>query len=290
VNLAKIALAAVLALHCGGDPASENSKPGKLPRHPSHEVDSAGLPCPEGTRETGAAPPEGLEQYCAIVAADGSEVLHGPARTWYGSKRKESEGAFENGERHGLWFFWHADTTAAAKGRFEHGKRQGEWRFYEQVGDGKRRHIYVHFKDDVRHGEWKQKHISESGVTPQLYEVEGHYENGMKSGIWVHYDEYGDPDEEVEYAYGKRHGRAIYWYSPRKKKAEGQYRYGEREGTWTEIEENVPRYRRGEYVNDEKHGPWHEYGADDELLGTVTYDSGEVVSVSDPLREPDEDG
>ena len=55
------------------------------------------------------------------------------------------------------------------------------------------------------------------------------------------------------------------------------------------MEERVPRYRRGEYVTDKKHGPWREFGADGELLGTLTYASGEVVAsleeqkaVSDP--------
>jgi len=238
----------------------------------------------------GAAPPEGLEQYCAIVAEDGSEVFHGPSRTWYGSKRKESEGAFENGKPHGLWFFWHADGSAGAKGRFENGKKQGEWRVYQPVGNRKRRHVYVHFKDDIEHGEWKARQVAELGVTPQLYEVEGQYKNGKKSGSWVHYDKNGDRDEEIEYADGKRHGRATYWYPFGNKKEEGQYRYGKREGTWTEMEKRVPRYRRGEYVNDEKHGPWREYGADDELLGTVTYASGEVVSDPPLPRKPAEDG
>ncbi|MBW1686704.1 MAG: toxin-antitoxin system YwqK family antitoxin [Deltaproteobacteria bacterium] len=277
-NLAKIAFAAMLALHCGDDPASEASKPGRLPLHPSHEVDSARLACPEGTREMGAAPPEGLEQYCAIVAEEGSEVLHGPSRTWYRPGTKESEGAFKNGKLHGLWFVWHADGTADAKGRFVDGKKQGEWRFYEQVGNGKRRHVYVHFKDDIEHGEWKARQVAELGVTPRLYEVEGHYENGKKSGVWVHYDENGYRDEEVEYAHGKRHGPATYWHPFGKKKEEGQYRDGKREGTWTEMEDGVPRYRSGEYVDDKKHGPWREYGADGELLGTLIYASGELAS------------
>jgi len=283
VSLAQIALAAMLALHCGEDPASRDSQPGKLPLHPSQDAEATALSCPEGTREMGAAPPEGLEQYCAIIAEDGSEIPHGPARTWYGSRRKESEGAFKNGKMHGLWFFWHADRTPGSKGRFEDGKRQGEWRFYEQVGNGKRRHVYVHFKDDVLDGEWKAKRVVEIGVTPELYEVEGRYENGKKSGVWVHYDENGYRDEEVEYSHGKQHGRATYWYSPGNKKEEGQYRFGKREGTWTEMEDRVARYRRGEYVNDKKQGPWREYGASGELLGTVYYDSGEVVG---SLEEP----
>jgi hypothetical protein len=231
----------------------------------------------------GAAPPKGLHEYCAIVTEDGSEIFHGPSRTWYGSRRRQSEGAFENGELHGLWFFWHADTTAGSKGRFENGKRQGEWHFYEQVGNRKRRHVQVHFKDDILHGEWKARPVAKLGIKPELYEVRGHYKNGRKSGVWVHYNENGDPDEEIEYAYGKRHGRATYWHSPRNKKEEGQYRYGKREGTWTEMENRVPRYRRGEYVDDKKHGPWREYAADGELLSTVIYASGEVTG---SLEEP----
>jgi antitoxin component YwqK of YwqJK toxin-antitoxin module len=281
VNLAKIAFAAMLALHCGDDPASGDSKPGRLPLHPSHEVDFTGLSCPEGTREMGAAPPKGLEQYCAIVAEDGSEVFHGPSRTWYRPGQKESEGAFKNGKPHGLWFVWHADGTADAKGRFEDGKKQGEWRFYEQVGNRKRRHVYVHFKDDIEHGKWQARQVVELGVTPRLNEVVGHYKNGKKSGVWIHFDKNGHRDEEIEYAYGKRHGPATYWYPFGNKKEEGQYRDGKREGTWTEI---------GEYVNDKKHGPWREYGADGELLGTLTYDSGEVVSAPALLGKPDEDG
>ncbi|NIU63802.1 MAG: hypothetical protein GWN66_25665, partial [Pseudomonas stutzeri] len=178
VNLAKIAFAAMLALHCGADRASEGAKPGKLPLHSSRETDSTELSCPDGTRKMGAAPPKGLEQYCAIVAEDGSEVFHGPSRTWYRPGTKESEGAFKNGKPHGLWFVWHPDGTPEAKGRFENGEKQGEWRFYERVGGTKRRHVYVHFKDDVEHGEWKAKRAVELGVSPKLYEVEGHYENG----------------------------------------------------------------------------------------------------------------
>jgi antitoxin component YwqK of YwqJK toxin-antitoxin module len=290
VSFATAAFAATLALHCGDDPASEDSKPGKLPLHSSRDVDSTELSCPEGTREMGAAPPKGLEQYCAIVAEDGSEVFHGPSRTWHGSRRRESEGAFENGKPHGLWFVWHADGTPGAKGRFEKGKKQGEWRFYERVGKTKRRHVYVHFKDDVEHGDWKAKQVVELGVSPQLPEIKGHYENGKKSGVWVHYDEKGHPDERIEYAHGKRHGPATYWYPFGNKKEEGQYRDGKREGAWTEMEDRVPRYRRGEYVNDKKHGPWSEYGAEGELLGTVIYDSGEVASDPALLRTPDEDG
>lgn len=66
------------------------------------EAKNRRAPCPSGTEQLGAEPPEGDMSWC--VDNDGNK--HGPYKTWYENGKIESEGEYSKGVRIGTWRYW----------------------------------------------------------------------------------------------------------------------------------------------------------------------------------------
>ena len=84
---------------------------------------------------------------------------------------------------------------------------------------------------------------------------------------------------------GRREGfHVIIWEQGDVGREEGPYVNDERHGTWTIFhqgrDDNVVR-EVGPYVNDERHGTWTGYDASGNVVGTLRYENGRLVSGSE---------
>jgi antitoxin component YwqK of YwqJK toxin-antitoxin module len=86
--------------------------------------------------------------------------------TYYPNAKMESEGAFVNGERDGIWRFWYQNGNLWSEGEFSNGKANGVRKVYYENGQLRYR---------------------------------GEYSNDAKSGKWEFYDENGRKVNEEKY-------------------------------------------------------------------------------------------
>ena len=87
-------------------------------------------------------------------------------KTYYKGMKLQTEGAYKNNKRDGLWTYY-----------YEGGTKWSEAEFKDGVNEGKSVTYYENGK--VRY--------------------EGLYKNGIKSGTWKFYDETGKLDKEVDF-------------------------------------------------------------------------------------------
>lgn len=52
----------------------------------------------------------------------------------YSNCRKQSEGTFKGGVRHGVWTFWHDNGQQMSQGLFKGGKEEGVWTYWFRDG------------------------------------------------------------------------------------------------------------------------------------------------------------
>ncbi len=117
--------ALVLVVACKREPA-----PTSAAAEPKAKAVAFALPCPAGTVQRGAAPPDGQRVWCETRGG----VSHGPFRSWYADGQRKTEGAFEHGEAHGEWRSWYETGQVRSRGRYEHGVVAGEWDRFERDG------------------------------------------------------------------------------------------------------------------------------------------------------------
>jgi antitoxin component YwqK of YwqJK toxin-antitoxin module len=102
----------------------------------------------------------------AIYGADGADVRHGAAKTWFSNGQEESDGFYLNGKRtgtftnwhengqmestgeyrddlaDGTWIWWYGNGQKSSVGRYENGKLIGEWRWWSEEGKLTKTHTY----------------------------------------------------------------------------------------------------------------------------------------------------
>ena len=111
---------------------------------------------------------------------------------------------------------------------------------------------------------------------------EGSYVSGERQGTWTFV--WADGTRDVgPMVNGERHGSWTVAFDDGSQ-GKGPYENGEKHGTWTLFHEgrddNVVR-EVGPYVNDERHGTWTGYDASGNVVGTLRYENGRLVSGSE---------
>lgn len=154
------------------------------------------LACAEGTIGLGAAPPDGLEVYCARVFEDGRTVRQGPSIQWHGASRRAAIGSWMDGKRSGNWQTWHPNGSAHEQGNYIAGVREGIWIAFHASGERASEGEYVNGKE---HGRWV--YWSDDGLT----RTEGNFDLGLREGTWLDHGPDDKPVRERKY----RNGRLI---------------------------------------------------------------------------------
>jgi hypothetical protein len=154
------------------------------------------LACAEGTIGLGAAPPDGMEVYCARVFEDGRIVRQGPSIQWHSASRRAGTGVWLDGKRSGAWQTWHANGAAHEQGTYIGGMKEGPWIAFHTNSERASEGEFVGGKENGAWTFW-----SEDGLT----RTEGVYNLGNREGKWIDYGPDDKPVRERNY----RNGRLI---------------------------------------------------------------------------------
>lgn len=153
------------------------------------------LDCPPGTIGMGAAPPTGMEVYCARVDPyTGSATRHGPAIAWHSQTRRASTGAFADGKKSGQWVYWSPAGTPQKQGAYTAGREDGLWTTFHATGDKASEGTFVSGREEGRWTFWGEDGLSRS---------EGMYEYGGRVGKWLDYGADGEALRERLYRNGR---------------------------------------------------------------------------------------
>ncbi len=167
---------AIAAVACGllltgcKKPIEPLPEPERVPVHPD-------LHCPEGTIDTGAAPPVGQEVWCQKQLPSMRYVRHGPSIAWHTNEQRQSTGDYHEGKPHGSWLYWYATSTPEKQGAYTKGLKNGVWTEFHITGDRKSEGEYV---EDEEHGPWMY-------WTEEKVRIEGAFIMGQQDGVWLDY-------------------------------------------------------------------------------------------------------
>jgi antitoxin component YwqK of YwqJK toxin-antitoxin module len=154
------------------------------------------LDCPRGTDPRGAAPPEGLKQWCE--REDGTQ--HGPSVFFYPEGGRRAEAQFRDGALDGRYREWHPNGQLALEGSYDRDLRDGGFTLYDEAGH---KRSYEEYRRGVQHG---------------------------KAQVWW---PNGRLMLDAAYVDGKRHGPAVTYFENGRKQTEGVFEHGEFDGKWT---------------------------------------------------------
>jgi len=223
---------------------------------------------------------------------------------WYRNGQKEVEGVYYRGKKHGDWSLWYEDGTLKEQGQFDMGKVDGSYKYWYSNGH---LHMEQTYHKGNSHGKWAWWFEHDHNLTftngtwaynggtyqaeneEELWnwwwylndnkEMEGHYIDGRKNGIWtwwydtgvkqsegnylddeqdglwLYFATDGSVAEEVTFSGGERDGRSTVWLTPEEKQEEKFYKHGRLDGPST-YWENGYRSTMTSYKSDKPEGPW----------------------------------
>ena len=90
--------------------------------------------CPSGAKLAGAAPPQGLEEWCETTDEAGLPMKHGLYIAWFDEKQKQAEIHYLNGKEEGRTSAWYPNGKKMAEGLYRAGQRVGIWKKYYENG------------------------------------------------------------------------------------------------------------------------------------------------------------
>lgn len=182
---ARLTLGCLVVAGCGG----KTPVVAPLPTNSVHPD----LQCPPGTLGAGEGPPNGTQVWCELPSLT-DPVKQGPSIGWHENGRKQAEGSWLAGERHGDWRYWHPNGRPEAQGTYAHGLREGLWTRYHPDGS---RAAEGSFVGDQEHGAWTFWDAT------ALTRTDGIYELGQRTGRWLDVDPAGVPVRERLYQEGR---------------------------------------------------------------------------------------
>ena len=176
-------------------------------------------PCPDGASLMGAAPPKGIQVWCALV--DGSR--HGRSWWWYDTGEKRYAGQFVQGKAHGWWNRWTREGALDAARVFRRGTLirkigwhpNGRKRYEGNAQDG---------MDGVPWTEWYPNGKKK---------LEAFYKDGEMNGAWIEWYSDGSKGGEGSYVSGLPDGAYAWWHPNGHQAVAGGYQRGIKHGTWT---------------------------------------------------------
>ena len=205
-----------------------------------------------------------------------NDTLDGAVISYFQNGKVSRSAFFKNGREHGNFKEYNHETDEVrSDNNYEDGLEHGrQWAYLQARYDYTRTYTCEHGK---RMGKYEERFVDTD--TPKVL---GKYENGMKTGCWLEFNDLGDTlsienyandlldgekvvftggvREEIQhYKAGKKDGLFVLLdYSTGKPKRETNYKNGRKNGTervWVTSNRNdfIETYT---YVNDRRHGPY----------------------------------
>ncbi len=133
-----------------------------------------------------------------------NEILHGEQVEWFEEGGVRMRVNYSHGKRHGLLSEWYPNGVKAREGRWENGFQVGIWTAWQPSGDKKWEASYENGVIIGKRVSWSSGKV----VLEEMYEdgdvvevlgyhlngiksLHGHYQGGLKHGVWQHWDEKG---------------------------------------------------------------------------------------------------
>jgi len=258
--------------------------------------------CPEGSTQLGKTPPDGYEQWCERLNADGkpSGVRNGLYETFFENGKVHQEIFFKGGMEHGHFITYYEDGTKEEQGDYKFGVQVGAWETWTHEGkphtihhydDGGKMtgemvtyyasgkpHIRITYAGGVMEGPYKSYY--ESGQVAR----EGQYEDGRPAGSWTEYDAEGKEEATEEYENGLpvSHTCKLGEQSEETTEAGGKLQYclidGRKVGPSYVLDAKGGVLASGLMLDGKKDGLWTEYDVEKghgEVKAITSYTAGE---------------
>ncbi len=182
--------------------------------------------------------------------------LDGPFSSWRDRKTPRVQGAYERGQRVGMWSWFDRSNNKEREGEYRADKKVGPW------------------------FEWLENKLISSST----------YSNGRLDGEFVTFDKNGNELGRLAFKDGT--GTMLTFHANQQPASKQQMLRGALHGSYQELSVNGKILIDGRYANHRKHGWWREYNEQGALLleqhwqrgkldGVVKkYDAGRLLSVA----------
>ncbi len=222
--------------------------------------------CPDGTTLAGAAPPQGLGQWCERNGGFfGRSVRIGPFLRWHPNGARSVQGNFANGKPEGVFTNWFPDGRKAQETGYKGGLLHGTSIKYNKEG---KKIFEGTFNAGVKNGRFA--YFTRSG-SPK---TDGSFRSNVKDGMWTTYNQTGKPRSKISYREGKKEGRAELYYPDGSMQSAGNNQDAKPAGPWTTYFRGGAKKSQGSYTNGVKHGPWTLYDRSGAVMRSITYVEG----------------
>lgn len=222
-----------------------------------------------------AQEPQLVKQYNRDSTLMGTGVVDGVVKTglwkFYNPKTNNLifQGTYKLGQRDGEWITYYPDGKKKQSISYREDKPFGPAMYYDTKGALL---IEMVFQDSIPVGKYTEywgKANSPDYVNPKQVRVEGQYENGLKSGQWVTYYEFGELAISEFYVNGLKEGPYLEYDPDGNLITEAFYVKGEFDGSFkTYSFPNLP-LEVGTYKRGKKVGEWKRYFPGSKVLEAV---------------------
>lgn len=173
--------------------------------------------------------PDGtLRETRAQIRVDDTLWLdHGVFASWYESGAKHQFGAYDSGQKTGLWTTWYNSDPPLklSEGNFVAGEMDGQWRYWMNHAA----HMKLASGDSMDHGHVSHttdsQALSQRARHPNPHKTET-YRLGVAEGLWLSWHPDGSIADSMNYVAGKLHGRVISYHSDGQLASEVVYDHG----------------------------------------------------------------
>lgn len=240
---------------------------------------------------------------------DGKE--EGEIKDYYRTGELFLKGQYKDGEKEGEWTYFNREGKKTAVFNYSKGEKDGKQTYYFDNGEIS---SYVNYRDGEKDGESityqkngkmelkekfddgeleyiecfdkegksiYKKNVGSSTTlktthTNGTVRATGKMRDGVKSGKWKYYNEYGVLTEESEYSDGKTDGKVTTYYGSGLKYAEYFMKEGDYNGKYINFWPNGKKKSEGYYVDDEKVGEWLRFYPNGKLSSKSYFVEGDL--------------
>jgi antitoxin component YwqK of YwqJK toxin-antitoxin module len=211
-------------------------------------------------------------RWCGQTNASGRPVRHGPFVSWDSSLDVIERSNYFDDKLHGRQVVHNGDKRVS-EGQWRDGKKVGLWIWYGISFSDNGKEIEENYKDGVLEGPWRIYRYD--GTVRD----EGTYQNGLKQGVWSHYD--GKvKTTEATYEKDKQHGPYTSWRSDDGTTSlyeKGAYAHGKKTGPWVTYHLNGQKEAEGIFDQDRPQGEWRTWHRNGTLATQGSYKEGVKV-------------
>lgn len=141
-----------------------------------------------------------------------------------------------------------SERTQIYATRQEQKRLDGDYRIVE----GRRKEFVATFRDGKMHGSYKEYIVG-------TLQTEGHYQNGLRHGIWRDYFPSSKLRRELQYVLGRREGEEKTYYNNGNLERQTYYIKGEKDGLEKVYDEHGAILRQYNWKHDVKEGAFQEH-------------------------------